>query len=315
MDPKDLSRRDFLKLIGAATAGAAILGGAGLDLDEADAAYPYYLTVAKGGSNDAAACTRAVISGLGGMGRFVKSGQTVVIKPNICTQYRTAAYAATTNPVVVATLVRLCKGAGAKCVHVMDMPIGAANVTVQKAAWSKSGIKAAVEAAGGTMVAMTPQRFVRYNIPSHAHRAISSWPVYRDIMECNVLINVPIAKVHGTTKLTLGAKNLLGVVTSPASLHSGIGQKVADLASLIRPNLTVIDAMRILVSNGPTGGSLSYVRRKNTVIASQDFVAADSRATHLFGMHGDDIGYIRAMSAIGLGRMNLSGLNVHTYHV
>ncbi len=101
MDPKDLSRRDFLKLIGAASAGAVILGGAGLDLDEADAAYPYYLTVAKGGNSDAAACTRAAIKGLGGMGRFVKSGQTVIIKPNICTQYRTAAYAATTNPVVV----------------------------------------------------------------------------------------------------------------------------------------------------------------------------------------------------------------------
>ena len=90
MDPKDLSRRDFLKLIGAASAGAAILGGAGLDLDEAEAAYPYYLTVAKGGNSDAAACTRAAIKGLGGMGRFVKSGQTVIIKPNMCTPYRTA---------------------------------------------------------------------------------------------------------------------------------------------------------------------------------------------------------------------------------
>ena len=313
MDPKDLSRRDFLKLIGAASAGAAILGGAGFGLDEAEAAYPYYLTVAKGGNSDAAACTRAAIAGLGGMGRFVKSGQTVIIKPNMCTPYRSAAYAATTNPVVVGTLVRLCKAAGARSVRVMDNPIG--GVSVQKAAWSKSGIKAAVEAAGGTMALMTNLRYKTYGIPSHAHRAISSWSVYRDVMECDVLINVPIAKVHSLTRLTLGCKNLLGVAKNPSALHSGIGQKVADLTSLVRPNLTVVDAMRILVSNGPTGGSLSYVRRKNTIIASKDPIAADSRATHLFGLYGSDIGYIRAGAAIGLGKMRLSGVNMHTYYV
>jgi uncharacterized protein (DUF362 family) len=313
MDPKDLSRRDFLKLIGAATAGVAILRGAGLDLDEADAAYPYYLTVAKGGNSDAALCTRKAIEGLGGMRAFVKSGQTVVIKPNICTQYRAPAYAATTNPAVVGTLVRLCKQAGARSVRVMDCPI--AGLSVQKAAWSKSGIKTAVEAAGGTMALMSNLRYKTYAIPAHRNRAISSWSVYRDVLECDVLINVPIAKVHSLTRLTLGGKNLLGVAKSPASLHSGIGQKVADLASLIKPDLTVVDGMRILVSNGPTGGSLSYVRRKNTVIASKDPVAADSRAAHLFGLIGSDIPYVRAMAAIGLGKMKLTGLNVHTYYV
>jgi len=313
MDPKDLSRKDFLKLVGAATAGAAILGGAGLDLDDAEAAYPYYLTVAKGGNNDAAACTRAAIRGLGGMGRFVKSGQTVIIKPNICTPYRSPAYAATTNPVVVGTLVKMCKAAGARSVRVMDMPIS--GQSVEKAAWAKSGIKAAVVAAGGTMADMVATRYKAYSIPAHANRAISSWYVYRDVMECDVLINVPIAKVHGITKLTLGCKNLLGVARNPSALHSGIGQKVADLTSLIRPNLTVIDAIRILVANGPTGGSLSDVRRKNTIIASKDPIAADSRATHLFGLYGSDIGYIRAGAAIGLGKMRLTGLNTHTYYV
>jgi len=165
------------------------------------------------------------------------------------------------------------------------------------------------------MVLMTNLRYKTYSIPSHANRAISSWSVYRDVMECDVLINVPIAKVHGLTKLTLGEKNLLGVVKSPAALHSGINQKVADLTSLIRPNLTVVDAMRILVSSGPTGGSLSYVRRKYTVIASKDPVAADSRAANLFGLIGADIGYIRAAAAIGLGKMRLAGLNMHTYYV
>ena len=166
------------------------------------------------------------------------------------------------------------------------------------------------------MADMSPLRYVRYNIPSHANRAISSWNVYRDIMECDVLINVPIAKVHGTHEAHAGrARTCSAWPRARPSLHSGIGQKVADLTSLIRPNLTVVDAMRILVSNGPTGGSLSYVRRKNTVIASKDPIAADSRATHLFGLHGSDIGYIRAGAAIGLGKMRLTGLNMHTYYV
>jgi uncharacterized protein (DUF362 family) len=315
MDPKDLSRRDFLKLIGAATAGAAFLGAAGVEPDEAEAAYPYYLTIAKGGNSDAALCTRKAIAGLGGMGRFVRSGQSVIIKPNMCTQYRSPAYAATTNPTVVATLVRLCKAAGASSVRVMDTPIGGASASVQRAAWSKSGIGPAVQAAGGTMAVMSSLRFRSYAIPAHANRAMTSCYVYRDIMECDVLINVPIAKVHGLTRLTLGGKNLLGVAKNPSGLHSGIDRKIADLVSLVRPNLTVVDGIRILVSNGPTGGSLSYVRRKNTVVASRDPVAADSRATWLFGLHGSDIGYIRAMAAIGLGKMNLSGLNKHTYNV
>ncbi len=111
-------------------------------------------------------------------------------------------------------------------------------------------------------------------------------------------------------KLTLGGKNLLGLIRNPNQIHRNMGQRVADLVSLFRPDLTVIDAVRILLDNGPTGGNLNDVKKMDTVIASGDIVAADSYATTLFGMSGDQISYIKAAAAMGLGTLDLSSLKI-----
>jgi len=312
-----VTRRDFLK--GAAGAGAAAafggLAAAGGGRRTAEApppqveeransplAYPSdrkvaYLAVTHG--IDTALVTKAAIDALGGMERFVKKGDQVIVKPNICTDANGPEYASTTNPTVVATLVTLCLEAGAARVRVMDNPFGGP----PESAYEVSGIKQAVNAVGGDMEIMSQAKYARFQIPQG--RDLGSWTFYRDVLEADVLINVPIGKDHGLTRLTLGGKNIMGVILDPGQIHQNIAQRVADLVSLVRPTLTVVDAVRILTSGGPTGGDLSAVKKLDTVIASTDIVAADSYATGLFGLTPHDVGYIPAMAAMGLGRMTV----------
>jgi uncharacterized protein (DUF362 family) len=314
---KQLSRAEFLRIMGAAGAGAAAFGAGdvlGAAPAEADAeelgllavTYPHMSVVH--GAN-AAAITRKAVYALGGMGRFVKSGQHVVIKPNICTA-RAPQYAATTNPTVVATLVSMCKSAGAASVHVMDYPISA----TPQSAYKASGIAAAVAKAGGKMVVMSPTNWGKYSIPK-AKWLKNGWTFYREALKADVLINVPILKQH-SAGLTIGGKNMMGLVKSRGSLHANLSQGIADITSLLRPDLTVVDCVRILVNNGPTGGSLSDVRRKNIVIASKDIVAADAyAATKVYGAKLSRAPYISAMARIGLGTTNLSGIRIAKYNL
>jgi len=121
---------------------------------------------------------------------------------------------------------------------------------------------------------------------------------------------VPIAKHHGSTRLTLGGKNLMGVILDRNQMHMNLTQRIADLTSLVRPALTVIDAVRILTNHGPTGGNLEDVQQMDTVIASRDIVAADAYATTLFGLTAADIGYIQASAELGLGTLDLTSINI-----
>ncbi len=248
---------------------------------------------------------RRALAALGGMQKFVPKGANVIVKPNICVAYRTYEYAATTNPWVVGTLVKLCYEAGAASVKVMDNPFNG----TQKQAFEMSGIKQQVEAAGGEMAYMLAYKYVQMDIPNAV--MLKKTAVYDDILKADVLINVPIAKTHtSSARLTLGMKNLMGVVWDRGALHTNLGQCIADLNALVRPQLTVIDAVRIMTANGPTGGSLSYVKKLDTVIASPDVVAADSYAASLFGLKPSGLAYIVAGSAMGLGRSDLENMKV-----
>ena len=315
-----INRREFVKSLVAL--GATTLGAGGLLAQAAcspstgpeeagevarkpslgPAADQAYLAVARGGSP--AEITKRAIAALGGIEHFVDSGDDVIIKPNICVAYHTYEYAATTNPEVVATLVSLCLGAGAKKVRVMDYPFGGS----AEDAYARSGIEEAVTAAGGQMEQMAKMKYKKAPIPDG--RDLKEWPVYQDVLEADVFINVPIAKHHNLARLSLGMKNLLGVVTSRSRFHRNLGQRLADLTSLVYPTLTVVDAVRILVDHGPTGGSLEDVKQMETVIASHDPVAADSYAATLFGLAGADIPYVKAAAEMGLGEMELSSLKI-----
>ncbi len=308
-----LSRREFLKLSGLAAASLALFESGCSTSSKTPAGTSRqpipptgdqaYVAVARG--EDPAAITKAALASLGGIERFVKQGQDVIIKPNICVDYHPPEYAATTNPVVVATLVALCLGAGAKRVRVMDSPFAGISAP---SAYAVSGIEEAVKNAGGEMEVMSPIKFAKFDIPDG--KAITSWKVYRDVLETDVLIDVPVAKQHNLARLTLGSKNVLGAVSDPNQIHSNLDQRVPDLVSLIRPTLTVIDAYRILVEHGPTGGSLNDVKLAKTVIASHDIIAADAYGATLFDLTGAEVPIIKKGAAMGLGTLDLGSVKV-----
>ncbi len=260
------------------------------------------LVVARGGEPEE--LVRRAMAALGGMERFVGRGDNVIVKPNICVAYHTYEYAATANPWVVAALVRLCLEAGAGRVRVMDFPFGGG----PEEAYARSGIQEQVLAAGGQMEIMSSFKFVPTDIPQGLD--LRRCDIYDDVLNADVVINVPIAKDHSLARLTLGMKNLMGVILDRPAMHSNLGQRLADLASRVRPALTVVDAVRILVSHGPTGGNLEDVRKMDTVIASPDIVAADSYAATLFGLQPHDLSYVRAATEMGLGRSDLGSLRI-----
>jgi uncharacterized protein (DUF362 family) len=268
---------------------------------------PAYLAVAHG--PDPAAITRAAVAALGGIANFISPGADVIVKPNICVDYHPPEYAATTNPTVVATLVSMCLEAGAKRVRVMDYGFGG----TPRSAYEISGIKAAVEAVGGEMHYMTYAKYGTVDIPNG--KDLKSINIYQDILETDLLINVPIAKSHSAATLTLGAKNLMGIIMDRNMMHRNLHQRIADLTSLVMPGLTVVDAVRILTAHGPTGGDLADVKQVDTVIASRDVVAADAYAATLFDLTGADVGYIQCCSDMGLGTMDLNSINIQEINV
>jgi len=268
--------------------------------------YPH-LAVARGGEPEQ--LVQRALAALGGIERFVRQGDDVIVKPNMCVGYHTYEYAATTNPWVVAELVRQCLAAGARRVRVMDQPFGSG----PEEAYRRSGIEEQVKAAGGQMEIMASFKFVSTAFPLGVD--IKKWDLYDDALKADVLIDVPIAKHHSLARLTLGMKNLMGLIRNRSSIHSNMGQRLADLASRFQPTLTVVDAVRILTANGPTGGSLGDVKKLDTVIITPDIVAADSYAATLFGMKPDDLSYVRAATAMGLGRSDLQELKIEEISV
>jgi uncharacterized protein (DUF362 family) len=260
------------------------------------------LAIARNG--DPEGMTRRAIAALGGMDRFVPKGSRVVVKPNICVAYHSYEYAATTNPWVVAAIVKMALEAGARSVEVMDSPFGG----TPEQAYQISGISDQVKAAGGEMVVMKNMQFQEHEIPGAKNLKTTS--INDLIYNADVLINVPVAKDHSLANLTLGMKNLMGAIQDPGRLHMDLSECLPDLNTILKPQLTIIDAVRILMANGPTGGDLNDVKQTNTIIASSDIVAADSYAAGLFGIKPSELGYLVEGSQRGIGRMDLENLKI-----
>ena len=241
---------------------------------------------------------------LGGMKRFVKNGDIVVVKPNICVSYHSYEYAATTNPRVVGAIVKLAREAGASKVKVMDYPFGG----TAEQAYKVSGIKSEVEKAGGKMVVMSNLKFVKTEIPDGLD--LKSTRIYDDVINADVLINVPIAKNHQLARLTLAMKNLMGVIFDRPMMHANLGQRLADLNSRVRSNLVIIDAVRMLMDHGPSGGNLADVKKADTIIASTDIIAADTYAATLFGLEPKDLTFIKKGFQMGLGNKHLDQMKI-----
>ena len=299
----EYSRREFLGLgIGftASLAGLSTLGSNWL-FAQGEIPPPVDLAVAVNGS--AKELVRSVIASLGGMNRFVSKGDIVVVKPNIAWD-RNPEQAANTNPEVVAEVIRLCFEAGAKKVKLFDRPCNKPSRT-----YRNSGIKEAAEKVGAEVSYTSSPGFVKVDMPEN--KILRSWELYRPALDCDCLINVPIAKQHATSELTLGMKNLMGIMGGDrGQIHWRIHDYLPELASFVRPKLTVIDAVRILVANGPQGGSLKDVRRIDTVVASPYIASADAYAATLFGKNPTDLRFITNGHKLGLGEIDLEKLNL-----
>ncbi|HGJ66835.1 TPA: DUF362 domain-containing protein [bacterium] len=302
-----ITRRDFIK-------GLAVTG-AGLYLLNPE------LTIAQTGNTLLAVAqgplkidpeaikrtTRQAIKMLGGMDKFVSKNDRVLLKPNIAWN-RTPEQSANTNPYVVEAVVEMCLEAGAKKVKVLDNTINPAQIT-----YDRSGIKSAVERAKGSLEFVDDRKFKEKSIPMG--QEIKSWVIYQEALDSDVLINMPIAKHHSLTKLTLGLKNNMGLVKSREELHKRIEQKLSDLATVIKPNLTIMDAYRVLTANGPNGGTPQDIKIIGQIIAGVDPVAVDSYSATLFGLKGEDVGYVKVANQMGLGEINLSKIKIQNMKV
>jgi uncharacterized protein (DUF362 family) len=244
---------------------------------------------------------KKVFEAAGGMTRFVSRGDVVVIKPNI-SWARRPDLAATTNPEVLEGVIELCYEAGAKKVRIADHTIHDA-----RRCFAITGVGSVAKKTDADLV--FPRRSLMKEMKINGRR-LDVWPVFIPLVEADKLINIPIAKDHGLSTLTLGIKNWIGGVGGRRyALHQDIHQTIVDLAQFFRPTATLIDATRILVSNGPSGGSTSDVKVKNTLILSDDQVAADALAAELFGIRAEDIGFIMLGQKWGLGTSDLRQLS------
>jgi uncharacterized protein (DUF362 family) len=227
------------------------------------------------------------------MQHFVSKQDVVVIKPNI-SWARAPRLAATTNPEVLEAVIELCQEAGAKKVRIADHTIHDA-----RRCFAITGAGAVAKKTGADLI--YPRSSLMREMKLQGHR-LDVWPVFVPLVEADKIINLPVAKVHVLSDLTLGMKNWIGAVGGRRSaLHQDIHQTIVDLAQFFKPAVTLIDATRIMVSNGPSGGRTADVSAANRLILSNDPVAADARAAGLFGLNPEDIGFIRLGQKWGLG--------------
>ena len=262
------------------------------------------LVVAEGINYDA--LVENLLRPLAGISAFVKPWKSVVIKPNMGWD-RSPDQAANTNPLIVRSLAELALEAGASKVMVFDRPCNE-----ERRCHHNSGIRPELEKIKDKRlkcVYIDDRKFIPVTIKRG--QSLKKWSFYKDALEAHCYINVPIAKHHALAGLTLGLKNIMGVIGgSRGEIHRNMGQNLADLNTVINPALTIIDATRILLRNGPVGGNLKDVKRMDTLIASSDTVAADAYATTLFNLKPEEIDSTVAAYRSGLGEMNLSKMDV-----
>lgn len=293
-----MDRRSFLKSLSIGLIGSRFVDPAGL-LAAEDKRSSVLSVV---GGDDPAVITESAVQAVGGMSKFVSKGDVVVVKPNMGWD-RTPEQAANTNPIVMATLVTMAYSAGAKKVKVFDN-----TCNTERRCYERSGIADAAREAGADVFFVEERRFKKVDLRG---KMLKEWPVSRDALEADKIINVPIAKHHSLARLTLSMKNFMGLIGGRRNLlHQKIDVNIVDLTAFFKPTLTVLDGYRILTANGPQGGNLKDVESPHIVAASTDPVAIDSFGATLFGMTGSDLGFVREAYERGLGEMDLAKVNI-----
>jgi uncharacterized protein (DUF362 family) len=292
-----MNRRSFLKIV----TTSVVAAGLSASMTNLFADEPTVLSVAEGG--DYSVITKNVINALGGIQKFVKLGNVVVVKPNLGWD-RKPEYAANTHPLVVKAIAEECLRVGAKKVKIFDNPCNDA-----RRCYENSGVSAALK--GVKNVELKYMEDERYKNMKLNGVFLKEWELYDEALSADVFINVPVAKHHGLTRVSLGLKNIMGIMGGNRGyIHRSIEDALVDVGKVVKSHLTVIDATRILLNHGPQGGNLKDVRVLNKVIACQDIVAADAYATTLFGLSPQDISTTVTAYKRGMGEMNLGKVKV-----
>ncbi|MGN7611316.1 DUF362 domain-containing protein [Magnetococcales bacterium HHB-1] len=236
---------------------------------------------------------KAATDGLGGLNRFIKKGERVLLKPNVGWD-RQPEQAANTNPEVVGAVVKACLHAGASKVWVTDV-----SLNDPRRAFRRSGIFKAASKAGAEVLIPTAHDFIATDMGGEV---LGVWPVAQIFHQVERVINLPIVKHHSLCGCTLAMKNWYGVISGTRNqLHQTIHTSIVDLAAAVRPTLTIMDAIRVLKQNGPTGGSLADVREENTLIAGLDEVALDAFAMQFLNLQPHQVPYMAMAEKRGLG--------------
>lgn len=302
-----ITRRTSLKQIAGLAAGVSTLGMAphiwrGGSLVHAAPPSGSFLAEATGTGTDydVRELTRKLFEQVGGMGRFISKQDVVVIKPNL-SWAREPHLAATTNPDVMQAVVELCQEAGAARVRIVDHTIHDA-----RRSFATNGAAQVAQATGADLV--FPRSSLMRDMNLQGQR-LNVWPVFTPVVEADKVINLPIAKVHGLSGLTLGLKNWIGAVGGRRNaLHQDIHQSIVDLARFFHPTLTLIDGIRIMISSGPSGGRPEDVAMAHRLILSDDPVAADTLAAAMFDVPMSRLGFIHLAEKRGLGTTDLNQL-------
>jgi uncharacterized protein (DUF362 family) len=241
---------------------------------------------------------------IGGMGRFVRRGQTVVIKPNMSFDL-TPEFAANTSPELVATVVSQCRDAGARRVIIIDHSMGNWDRTSRS-----SGILEAARNAGAVYAQAEREGYYQ-RVTVSGSRRLRETAIHEALLEADVFINVPVLKHHGGAGVSGSMKNLMGCIWDRRAYHSnGLQTCIADFLYAKKPDLNIVDAYRVITRNGPGGRGLADVAQIGSMIISPDIVAADSAAFALVNRRQGEVEHVRLASEAGFGQMDLSKLNI-----
>jgi uncharacterized protein (DUF362 family) len=296
-----ITRRQFLKTSAAGIA-LGLVGSPSFSVAKEE----YDLAVISG---EPAAATRKALEAIGGISRFVRKGQPVVLKPNMSFA-RTPDFSATTHPLVVATVAQACLEAGAQQVLVLDHTLQRAELCLER-----TGIRDACKNITGVHVLTLQDRKFFREIKIPQGKVLERVEVMKDILDGQVLISIPVAKSHSATGVSLGLKGLMGVIWDRESFHSqyNINQAIADLATVIKPQLTILDATRALATGGP--GGPGEVKKPNLIIAGVDPVAVDSYGVSIVPWYGQNfkgrqVEHLLVAHQRGLGKIDIDQLKI-----
>lgn len=307
-----MNRRDFIKVTACASLGSILLGCGNQEIQtqtgqgsEAikDGVPPALTDLIVVQGNDPVAMLSKGFDALGGINTFIKQGNMVVLKPNFSVP-RLPEEACTTNPLLVSSLIKMCLQAGAKEVKVIDYPFTNPIICLEK-----TGMKKAVTDAGGKIYTLNNGMEKYFRSVKINGKMLGEVYFSKDVLEADVFINMPILKHHDITEVTIGLKNMMGLVWDRGVFHTyDLHQCIAELAAFKKPNLTILDALRGITNKGPMGPG--PIKEYNQLVFGSDPVAVDAYGAFLFGKKPMKIDYLRMAAQKGVGQIDWEKLNV-----